>query len=104
MEETETPLRVNKNNILMVGRGWEKQMNFLLAGPWEVMSTDAWNQHKFPKGRNITEKIDEDWIIAGDPKLNKLMRNTSPPSLGTCRLNISNGCHMKQLSGQLYNS
>ena len=90
MEETEIPLTSNQNNILMVGGGWEKQMNFLLAGLWGVCRQMP-GTNKFPQGRNITEKIDEDWFIAGDPKMNELMRNTSPPSLGTCRLNISNG-------------
>lgn len=55
------------------------------------VSTDAWNQHKFPQGIKITEKIDEDWFIAGDPEMNELMRNASPQSLGTHRLNISDG-------------
>lgn len=65
------------------------------------LSTDAWNQCKFPQGRKITEQIDEDWFIAGDPEMNELMRNTSPQSLGIRRLNISDEvAHMKQLSGQ----
>ena len=55
MEEIEAPLRANEHNLLMVGEGG-KMNEFFACWSSGSMLTDAWNQHKFPKGRKTTEK------------------------------------------------
>lgn len=56
MEETETHLRANKNNLLVVGVGWEKQMNFLLAGLQGVCRQMPGTNVNFPREEKLLNK------------------------------------------------
>lgn len=71
MEEAEAPSGANKNNLLMMGEVWEKQMNFLLAGLKGICRQMPGTNINFPREEKLLEKKkkEEDWLIAGDPKM-----------------------------------
>lgn len=69
MGETEASLRANKNNLLMMGESWEKQMNFLLGGLKGVGRQMPGTNINFPREEKLKIKEKEGSFMAGDSKM-----------------------------------